>query len=62
METLTELVELPLDHIEVLSKGSEANSELSFLLFKCDQSSKERWDQVVFALAEHLHHHFLFVG
>jgi len=62
MKTLTELVELPFNLLEVMSVSSEANGEFSFLLFQSDKSSEERWDQMVLTLTKHSHHHFLFIS
>ena len=51
----TELVEFPHYILEVFSECSEQDGEFSFLLFQENKGSEKRWDQVEFALAEHMH-------
>jgi hypothetical protein len=39
-----------------MTESSEYNREFSLLFLQEDESSEERWDEVVLALSKHLHH------
>ena len=59
MDSVAEAVEFPDDAVQVLAEGAEDDRELPFLLLKVNQGSEERWNQVVLALAKHLHQELL---
>ena len=62
MVTVAESVELPLDLVEVVTKSSENNGELSLLLLEVDQGSEERRADVVLAFTKELHQVLLVLG
>ena len=62
MVAVAESVELPLDLVEVVSKSSENDGELSLLFLEVDQGSEERWTDVVLAFTKELHQVLLVLG